>query len=84
MNQWRSVRTVFGSNKVLAHPTHASPSFTHIVSLASLKKKKTFWLLCNIIYPCVRVAGPARVLTLVRYSDPGGENTVPLPATIQI
>ena len=39
MNQWRSVRTVFGSNKVPAHPTHASPSFTHIVSLASLKKK---------------------------------------------
>ena len=63
MNQWRSVRTVFGSNKVLAHPTHASPSFTHIASLASLNKKKTFWLLCNIIYPCVRVAGPARVLT---------------------
>ena len=63
MNQWRFVRTVFGSNKVPAHPTHASPSFTHKVSLASLKKKK-IWLLCNIIYPCVRVAGPARVICI--------------------
>ena len=63
MNQWRSVRTVFGSNKVPAHPTHASPFFTHIVSLASLKKIQPFWLLRNIIYPCVRVAGPARVLS---------------------
>jgi hypothetical protein len=62
MNQWRSVRTVFGSNKVQAHPTHASPSYARIVSLASLKKK--FWLLRNIIYPCVRVARPARVLTV--------------------
>ena len=64
MNQWRSVRTVFGSNKVPAHPTHASPFFTHIVSLARLKKIQPFWLLRNIIYPCVRVAGPARVLRL--------------------
>ena len=39
MNQWRSIRTVFGSNKVQAHPAHASPSYIHIVSSASLKKK---------------------------------------------
>ena len=28
--------------------------------------------------------GPYQTLTKVRYSDPYGENTVPLPATIQI
>ena len=28
--------------------------------------------------------GPYQTLTSVRYSDPYGENTVPLPATIQI
>jgi hypothetical protein len=83
MNPWRSVRTVLGSNKVQAHPAHASPFYTHIVSLASLKKK-TFWLLCNIIYPCVRVAGPARVLRLFSssrflgktYGKPAVENTI--------
>ena len=28
--------------------------------------------------------GPYHTLTKVRYSDPGGKNTVSLPATIQI
>jgi hypothetical protein len=45
MNRWRSVRTVFGSNKVQAHPAHARPSYTRIVSSASLKKKIGFYVI---------------------------------------
>ena len=38
----------------------------------------------KVLKDALAYLGPYQTLTKPRYSDPGGENTVPSPATIQI
>ena len=59
-----------------------------VLNLRPAVKKTTILLLYHtkikVLKDALAHLGPYQTLMSARYSDPGGENTVPLPATIQI